>query len=101
MYNLSKVDPRDLTYAIAPVNYIETVMPNADVIKWIMWVNINICEKLETDWYKTTDVKLRIATGMLNNIQSLTDLEKIQIHSNLVRNVRLEIGRIQEERLPF
>lgn len=101
MCNLSKVEPHNLTCAIEPIDYIKTIMPNADVIKWIMWVNVNICRKLETDFYKTTDVKLRIATGMLNNIQSLTDLEKIQIHSNLVRNIQLEIGRIQEEQLPF
>lgn len=101
MIRLCNVDTYNLTSAIAPVDYIKTIMPNPDVIGWVMWVNKNICQNLKTDYYKTTDVKLRIATGMLNNIQSLTDLEKIQIHSNLVRNVRLEIGLIQEETLPF
>lgn len=101
MIRLYNVSEYNLTSVIDPVDYIKTVMPNPDVIRWVMWVNRNICQNLKTDYYKTTDVKLRIATGMLNNIQSLTDLEKIQIHSNLVRNIRLEVGTIQEEALPF
>ena len=86
--------------AIDPFDWLR-IMSNHEMIMWLIWINENICQKLLTDEYKTTDVKLRIATGMLNRIQSLTDLEKIQIHSNLTNNVRLEIGRIQDDQLPF
>uniref|UniRef100_A0AAU8B9I4 Uncharacterized protein n=1 Tax=Dulem virus 42 TaxID=3145760 RepID=A0AAU8B9I4_9CAUD len=98
--NLSKVDIHDIHSVIEPFDYITTIR-NSELIGWVMWVNKNICQKLETDYFETTGVKIRIATGMLNNIQSLSDLQKIQIHSNIVRNIYLEIGRIQEESLPF
>lgn len=101
MMTLRNVDIHDLHMAIEPVDYIHTVMPNPKLIRWIMWVNKNICQQLQTDNVITTGVKLRIATGMLNKLESLTDLEKIQIHSNLIRNVHLEQNAIIDETLPF
>ncbi len=86
--------------AIRPFNWLR-IMCDHEMIMWLIWVNENICQQLKTDYYKTTDVKLRIATGMLNRIESLTDEEKIQIHSNLTNNIRAEMYRIQEELLPF
>lgn len=99
--SLRNVNTHDLTMAIAPVDYINMVMPNPDLIRWIMWVNKNICQKLTDDCILTTGVKLRIATGMLNKLESLTDLEKIQIHCNLVLNVKKEQNKILDETLPF
>jgi DNA-binding LytR/AlgR family response regulator len=49
----------------------------------------------------TTDVKVRIATGKLNKIKSLTDEEGIQIHRNLVENLKKLSIEIDLERLPF
>lgn len=101
MMNLRNVPIHNLTMAIGPVDYINTVMPNPDLIRWIMWVNKHVCHKLTVDNYITTGVKLRIATGMLNKLESLTDLEKIQIHSNLVLNIKKEQNAIVLEDLPF
>lgn len=98
---LRNVLTHDLHMAIEPVDYINVVMRKPDLIRWIMWVNVNICQQLITDNSITTGVKLRIATGMLNKLESLTDLEKIQIHSNLVRNVKKEEYDILTEDLPF
>ena len=85
---------------ISPFNVV-TCMCNHDLRKWLEWVNLNICLQINSDTTITTGVKLRIATGMLNKLESLTDLEKIQIHSNLVRNVKKEEYDILTEDLPF
>jgi hypothetical protein len=53
------------------------------------------------DTYTTTDVKVRIATGMLNKIKSLTAMEGIQIHKNLVDNLKQLRIDIELEQLPF
>lgn len=85
---------------ISPFNVV-TCICNRDLRKWLEWVNLNICLPIASDTVITTGVKLRIATGMLNKLESLTDLEKIQIHSNLIRNVHLEQNAIIDETLPF
>lgn len=77
------------------------VMSKPDVCDWIRWVNVNICHKLKKDSFTTTDVKLRIATGMLNKIVSLSDKQKIRIHLNLTNNVHNEVWRLMDEILPF
>lgn len=92
------------TNCISPMNWVNTVMRNRELIKWLGWVNENICLPIQSDTEKTfntTEVKLRIATGMLNKIESLTDLEKIQIHMNLTTNVQEEKNRLVLNSLPF
>lgn len=74
---------------------------NCDLRKWLEWVNLNICLSIASDTEKTIGVKLRIATGMLNKIKSISDIEKIEIHSNLTNNVYEEIFRIINGELPF
>lgn len=79
-----------------------TIMSNPDIWAWLEWVNRNICHRIYyEDSYTTTMVKVRIATGMLNNIESLTDLEKIEIHTNFTRNVQTEFDNILVKTLPF
>lgn len=85
---------------ISPFN-VATCLCNSDLRKWLEWVNLNICLPIASDTIITTGVKLRIATGMLNKLESLTDLEKIQIHSNLILNVHKEQNAIIDESLPF
>lgn len=92
------------TKCISPTSWVKTVMFNHELITWLAWVNKNICLPIKEDTEKTfntTEVKLRIATGMLNKIESLTDLEKIQIHMNLTENVREERIKIVLDYLPF
>lgn len=85
---------------ISPFN-VATCLCNRDLRKWLEWVNLNICLLIASDTEKTTGVKLRIATGMLNKIESLSDIEKIQIHSNLTNNIYEEHFRIKNGELPF
>lgn len=72
-----------------------------ELLHWLSWVNKNICQQIVVDTCITTDVKVRIATGMLNKIKSLTDEEGIQIHRNLVENLKKLSIEIDLERLPF
>lgn len=86
---------------ISPFNDKVTCWLNSDVREWLEWVNLNICLHIASDTDKTTGVKLRIATGMLNKIESLSDIEKIQIHSNLTNNVYEEKFLLINGELPF
>ena len=72
-----------------------------ELLNWLSWVNKNICQQIVVDTCVTTDVKVRIATGKLNKIKSLTDEEGIQIHRNLVENLKKLSIEIDLERLPF
>ena len=44
---------------------------------------------------------MRIASGMLSKIKSLTDIDKLQIFANMVENINTEIQIITIEDLPF
>lgn len=72
-----------------------------DLQKWLSWVNRNIVIQLGLDARETTLVKMRIATGMLNNIKTIDEIHKIEIHSNFVRNLHYEMNIINTEDLPF
>lgn len=85
---------------IQPYSWLD-IMRNHEVIVWLKWVNQNICQQMVADTYTTTDVKVRIATGMLNKIKSLTAMEGIQIHKNLVDNLKQLRIDIELEQLPF
>lgn len=87
-------------HAIYPYSWLK-IMRNHPLIVWLWWVNDNICEKLGTDKYTTTMVKLRIAISMLYMLSSLTDEEKREIHTNLTDNVHKAIYIRNEEDLPF
>ena len=88
------------TDCISPIEWMQ-IMPHRGAIKWLSWVNENICLQLDIDDFRTTDVKLRIATGMLNKIESMPDILKIQIHSSLTTNIKQEWSKIINEDLPF
>lgn len=88
------------TACINPTSWM-AIMPHKDALSWLRWVNNKICLHIDYENFETIGVKLRIATGMLNKLESLTDLEKIQIHSNLVRNIHNEYYNVQLSRLPF
>lgn len=86
--------------AIYPYSWLR-IMRNHDLITWLWWVNDNICDQLSIDNYNTVQVKLRIATGMLNKLESLTDMEKTEIHTNLTTNVQNAFFLRLERELPF
>lgn len=68
---------------------------------WLCWVNKNIILNLGLDSEITTRVKLRIAASMLNKVDSLTDIENVQIFTNLKNNINDEIYIMINEELPF
>ena len=78
------------------------IMSNFDVMDLLKWINTNIVNGLlANDNYYTTQVKLRIATGMLNKITSLSDVQKQTLHTRLVTNVN-DLYSIRATRdLPF
>lgn len=85
---------------IAPFSWIK-IMQLTDVLEWGRWVNKNIVFNLERDTAQTTGVKLRIATGMLNKLKSLSEEDKKIIHENLTTNIYNEMFKIAESQLPF
>lgn len=72
-----------------------------DCQTWVKWVNLNIILNLGDNDYMTTNVLLRIATGMLFNLKQLTQSEKQFIHCVFTANVQHEMGVIMIESLPF
>ena len=77
------------------------IIMNHGLRKWLCWVNKNIILNLGLDYEVTTLVKLRIAASMLNKVDSLTDLENVQIFTNLKDNIYSEIYVLNTEELPF
>ena len=74
---------------------------NTDLRKWLIWVNRNIILNLGLDSESTTRVKLRIATSMLNKVDDLSDIENVQIFTNLKDNINKEVDDIVLSELPF
>ena len=87
------------SYCIFPFDKSKCIM-NGQLRNLIKWINLNIVKNIDIDTIETIRVKLRIATGMLNKI-NLSDVEKIEIHSNLIRNINLEKEYIINSELPF
>ena len=83
---------------ISTDNYIATY--NKDVQQLIKWIIVNIVLPLPTLTYKSRDVLIRIATGMLNKID-IPDCLKIMYHDNMVRNIIDEHHEIICDDLPF
>lgn len=85
---------------IKPYPWLE-IMRNHDLIVWLRWVNKNICQQISTDNWTTTDVKVRIATGMLFKMKSVLDYQKIVIHTYFVANIRQARIDYELSTLPF
>ena len=86
--------------AISPFNKLKC-LTNGELRNWLQWVNRNIILNIGLDYHSTIMVKLRIATCMLNKLKTIDKIEKIQIHSNLTRNINYELKIIETEDLPF
>ena len=70
--------------------------------KTLIWINKNILFELPKDNITTVEVKLRIATGMLNKLEKVLGKENtILIHARLVERVREARSQIIWEDLPF
>lgn len=70
---------------------------------WLEWVNENIILQLADESLSENrlGVLMRIAVCMLDKVPGLDDVTRIEICSNLQRNVRIEYYNIRTEGLPF
>lgn len=85
-------------------HYIFTCITNNELRKIISWINKNIVLQLYEDSTKTTDIKIRIATGMLNKLAENKIIDKdysILAHDILVKNVFEMRFELATEQLPF
>lgn len=70
----------------------------------VTWINKKILLQLGKESYQTIDVRIRIATGMLNKLVTEKLINKKcsrDIHENLIKNLRWEMSAINTEDLPF
>ena len=76
------------------------VIYNKDVHKVLIWITNKIVVNLSRLDYKTLDVLIRIATGMLNKCDIQKEVQ-ISLHDNLVENLKTEHQKIVLSELPF
>lgn len=82
-------------------DFCTTTLPYApEMNKWIKWVNSRIVLQLGHADYRTIDVLLRVATGMLFKLNYPSSF-KIKVHSELVARIKAEMYRIALDGLPF
>ena len=75
-----------------------------DIYTVVCWINKNILMQIDTLESKTLDVRLRIATSMLNKViqtSGMNYLVGILIHDNFVRNLRELYYDLNTDCLPF
>lgn len=83
---------------------ISKLRSSPELRKWLVWVNKNIILELADDSEASTNVKLRIAVGMLNNLEAKGIIDKLEayiIHATLTQNVKDEVRNIIVDDLPF
>ena len=83
---------------------INAVWSNEDLHKIIQWINRNITLIIGIADYRTIDVRMRIATNMMDKLVdngSLSSTLSVVMFGNLISNVRQELGIINTEDLPF
>lgn len=89
---------------ITTSDYIYQCYNNDGLRAVVVWINKNILLQLTKDTYITTEVKIRIATGMINKLVAQEKLDKdygMVAHDILVANIRELQNNIMDEELPF
>jgi hypothetical protein len=76
------------------------IWSNPELAKIVQWVNKKITLELGKLDYRAINVRLRIATGMLNKLDLPKKLH-MDIHFYLSHNVGRELSLINTEDLPF
>ena len=74
---------------------------NKELRIWLNWVNRNIVLRLGLDNEMTIRIKMRIASGLLSKINSLNQIDKLQIFANMVENINADLEIMATEDLPF
>ena len=88
----------NVPWDISEVQKIATYDP--EVTSVLNWINTNIVIQLAGITYKTKDVLVRIATGMLNKCNIPKEVQ-IMFHDNMVENLKVELEDIIQSDLPF
>lgn len=88
----------DVPWTISNVE--KVVIYNTEVAQVLNWVKTKIIINLCHIDYRTLDVLIRIATGMLNKCNIPKDV-KIILHEHMVKNLREEHNNIMLSTLPF
>ena len=89
---------------ITTSDYIYQCYNNDGLRAVVVWINKNILLQLTKDTYITTEVKIRIATGMINKLVAQEKLDKdygMVAHDILVANIRELQNDMMDEELPF
>lgn len=89
---------------ITTSDYIYQCYNNDGLRAVVVWINKNILLQLTKDTYITTEVKIRIATGMINKLVAQEKLNKdygMVAHDILVANIRELQNDMMDEELPF
>ena len=84
--------------------YTYELITNKALIRTLNWINKNILLSIHKDHYKSIDVKLRIAVGMINKLVKENKLKKeygILAGNILISNVREVHRTLIIEELPF
>lgn len=82
----------------------DIILQNKDLQDVILWINSKILTQLETLESKTLDVRIRIATSMLNNVVQKSNIKPINgiiIHDNFVKNLKEVYFDLKTDDLPF
>jgi hypothetical protein len=82
----------------------EIILGNREIQDIIYWINKNILTQLDTLESKTLEVRLRIATSMLNKViqnYGMNSLIGIIIHDNFVKNLKELYYDLNMDQLPF
>jgi hypothetical protein len=85
-------------------NYVTQCFINDAFRAVCIWVNKNILLQLTKDTYITTNVKIRIATSMINKLVMQEKFSRdcgLLAHDILVSNIRELRGILDIEELPF
>lgn len=80
------------------------IWQNKELLNVVHWINENITLRLGIDDYRTINVKIRIATGMIDRLVRESKLSlkiALSIYSNFGFNVQNEMSLINTEDLPF
>lgn len=80
------------------------IWQNKELLNVVHWINENVTLRLGIDDYRTINVKIRIATGMIDKLVRESKLSlkiALSIYSNFGFNVQNEMSLINTEDLPF
>ena len=82
----------------------EYLLQYKDLANVIYWINKSILTQLDILESKTLEVRLRIATSMLNKVIQENNINKLVgviIHDNFTKNLRQLYFDLKMDELPF